>query len=544
MLAMNIPKFSKGFSLILGFDIKDYWVVAVYSTLLGILSLAVPIAVSHLVNTVSFIGLLQPVIVLTLILVSVLLFAGAIHIIQIYTVEIFERRAYARMVEKMASRLPHIEVEPTEQRLDLSNRFIEILNLQKTIRDLSVEGIGLVLQTVVGLILLALYHPVFILFSFFLLGSVYLVFYTLRGDAIYQAADESYAKYNLFGWLQQVSESIDLFQKSASRQFNLIKTNDLLGEYFKYRKVYFKSLIRQQIGLAIVYVTFSASLLGVGGWLVISDQLSIGQLVAAEIILAGILSGLWKTKLSIEKFDDLWISFYKLLDLLLRDFSDENRPNTFEKLTSIEHFDLAIDQLTLKSESSVVQWPNMSFPFKSKNVISVSNKKQKLELRNLLELTKRPTGGSIELGKINIHDISAEVYWDYIYCVKEIEFFGGTLAENLQLFQKTRSIADVRKALQIFQLSDSVQALAAGLDSSMAVVRSQFSMSEMLLLTLARSYIGQPKVLVIDELLDNLSDKKRELILSILTAPDMPWTLIVLTEDSLDSRHFDQVFEI
>ncbi|ABZ92745.1 Component of an ABC transporter complex [Leptospira biflexa serovar Patoc strain 'Patoc 1 (Ames)'] len=71
---------------------KDVWIVFIYGIGIGILSLVVPVATSSLVNIVAFGVLLQPVIILTLLVVFFLGFAGAMQTIQIYVVEILQRR--------------------------------------------------------------------------------------------------------------------------------------------------------------------------------------------------------------------------------------------------------------------------------------------------------------------------------------------------------------------------------------------------------------------------------------------------------------------
>jgi ABC-type bacteriocin/lantibiotic exporter with double-glycine peptidase domain len=58
-------------------------------------------------------------------------------------------------------------------------------------------------------------------------------------------------------------------------------------------------------------VFFSALLLGLGGWLVIQKQLSLGQLVAAELVVTSVLSGASKLGKYLETYYDLLASFSK-----------------------------------------------------------------------------------------------------------------------------------------------------------------------------------------------------------------------------------------
>ena len=65
--------------------------------LVGLLSLATPIAVEALVNTVAFGRFVQPVVVLAILLFGFLSFLAAMQGLQTFVVEIIQRRMFARM---------------------------------------------------------------------------------------------------------------------------------------------------------------------------------------------------------------------------------------------------------------------------------------------------------------------------------------------------------------------------------------------------------------------------------------------------------------
>jgi ABC-type bacteriocin/lantibiotic exporter with double-glycine peptidase domain len=89
----------------------DIWIVIVFALVIGLLTLATPIAVETLVNTVAFGRFLQPVVILSLMLLAFLAFAGAIRGLQTYVVEIIQRRLFARITADLAYRLPRVRPE-------------------------------------------------------------------------------------------------------------------------------------------------------------------------------------------------------------------------------------------------------------------------------------------------------------------------------------------------------------------------------------------------------------------------------------------------
>ena len=66
---------------------SSLWVVIVYAVMVGLLALAVPIAVQSLVNTVAFGALVQPVIVLTVLVASGLAFEATVLALKARVVE-------------------------------------------------------------------------------------------------------------------------------------------------------------------------------------------------------------------------------------------------------------------------------------------------------------------------------------------------------------------------------------------------------------------------------------------------------------------------
>ena len=71
-------------SLILRPETPFYLVSIVYGVAVSVLTLAVPISVQSLVNTVTFGFLIQPLIVLSIVLLSILLFSSVLNALQTY----------------------------------------------------------------------------------------------------------------------------------------------------------------------------------------------------------------------------------------------------------------------------------------------------------------------------------------------------------------------------------------------------------------------------------------------------------------------------
>lgn len=113
----------------------DVVALAVFGVVVGGLSLAVPIAVQVLVNTIALGSLLQPLVVLSVLLLGVLALSGVTQTLQAYTVEMLQRRTLVRVAEDFARRIPSIRFEAHDTMFapELVNRFFEVVGLQRAL---------------------------------------------------------------------------------------------------------------------------------------------------------------------------------------------------------------------------------------------------------------------------------------------------------------------------------------------------------------------------------------------------------------------------
>ncbi len=260
----------------------------IYGIFISLLSLAVPLSVQFLINSVAFTALLQPIIVLGLILLILLFSWAALNTIQFWAMEVFQQKFFARYALKIAA---------FENKQNAS-RFFEIITVQKTIPKFITKSFAVILQGFLGLVLIAFYHPFFLIFSFFVALSLYSVCRFYFNEAAKSAALECSKKHEIANAILQ------------NEPFS--KTENLAKEYLKQRKHHFSYLFKQNILLLLLYVFFSVVLLILGGFLVLKSQLTLGQLVASEIVLSSVLYAFSRLALDLESFYDLLAALEKL----------------------------------------------------------------------------------------------------------------------------------------------------------------------------------------------------------------------------------------
>ena len=147
-------------------------------------------------------------------LFGILTLSAIIKGLQFFIIEILQKRIFVRIVGDLSERLPRLERAAMDgiHGPEMANRFFDVMTIQKSTASLLVEGLSLIIQTLTGLLLLALYSPYLLAFDIVLLIAMTGLLYLLGGNAVRTAIEESLVKYRLAHWLQDVIGNPTAFQ--------------------------------------------------------------------------------------------------------------------------------------------------------------------------------------------------------------------------------------------------------------------------------------------------------------------------------------------
>lgn len=176
----------------------DVLSVIIYAIGIGLLSLATPLAVESLVTSIAVGGLLQPLLIVSLLPFGSLAFAAILRIMQTILVEYLQRRMFVRLVADLSNRLPRVPIAAfdTQHGPELLNRFFDIVTVQKVYSIFLLEGISFLPSTLIGAVLLAVYHPYILLYDIVLIAAMIGIIFLLGKGAIQMSIDESLTKYS------------------------------------------------------------------------------------------------------------------------------------------------------------------------------------------------------------------------------------------------------------------------------------------------------------------------------------------------------------
>jgi ABC-type bacteriocin/lantibiotic exporter with double-glycine peptidase domain len=519
--------------------------IVLFTAIVGLLALASPIAVEALVNSVAFGGLIQPVVVLTLILLACLAFAAGLTAFEYYLTELIQRRLFLRAAAKATSALIRgVPIHgPQTNPTVMVNRFLEIVQIQKITAALLLDGISIVLTTLIGMVVLAFYHPILLAFDIGLIIAILLLIFPMSRRGVTTAVHESLAKHALVRWLEQISLSGVRFHSARGAQLGSDVAAALTAHYLEARTDHFRIVFRQlTLGLAIQVLSL-VLLLGLGGWLVISGQMTLGQLVAAELIIALVTGQLAKVGKYLESFYDLMASVDKLDSLLDHELerAGGELPDANPAGASLDLREIAF---RFDADHTVLRELNVDIePGKSLAVLGEEGSGKTL-LAEILVGRRLPTAGVVEIDGVDLRQWNLAALRDRVaYVGEENGLLEATLFENVRQGRDAVDSDAVRAALATVELLPEATLLQDGLESRIEAAGSPLSQGQARRLRLAAALAGKPSLLIIDGLLDACDDERRRRIWHALRR-DYPSTTLLLTRDRTAVGLCDSMLEL
>jgi ABC-type bacteriocin/lantibiotic exporter with double-glycine peptidase domain len=470
--------------------------VVLYASAVGFLSLLMPIAVQTLVNTVAFGTLLQPLIVLSLIVLIALGMSSVFSALSAWTVEVLERRFFLRWYLDVSSRMSRL-ARADENREELVNRLFEVYAAQKAIRSMLVGGLESMLTIAVGLTVLSLYHPALLAFAGLLTLALGFTLTVLGRGGFRLAGAESRAKYELVAWLEELGISHRMVASSA----RLVRMADARAKaYLQARSQHFVVVFRQRIALWTLQALSMASLLAAGGWLVMNGQLTLGQLVAAELIVSGIGISIAKLGVYVETAYDLVAAAGKLAHLRdgLRTVNDvEGGKVLGGRAWSVRLSESNGEHTAVPGSALVVE----------------GDEHRRTELLHEILMESPARRGALAFEDVDLRDLSYETTRKRICYVGRQDVFSGTVFDNASAARTSLSDRDeVRRALER-------AGFTGDLDQPIDRTGAPLTSTELSRLGIARAALSDAALVVFDRTFDPFEPEEAMRLLANVAGP-------------------------
>lgn len=495
----SMPGLFRYFFEILAPERKFYWLAVIYGVGISLLTLATPISVQMLINTVANIGMVTPLVVLSLTLFTLLLIAGAMNALRIHLMDVFGRRFFARMVSEISLRSIYAQNPFFDDRGEsaLFNRFFDIVIVIKQLPNLLVGGFTIVLQMVVGFLLVSSYHPLLLAFNAAISLLIWLVWMIWGRRAIRSSVELSHRKHATAAWLEALGHSNGFYKTEQHIDDALTRTDEVTGRYIEQHSRHFGHHFAQTLSFLFIYALASAALLGLGGWLVIEGELSLGQLVAAELVLSAVFFGISQLGTYLTYFYDVCGAVDEL-SLFFR--VQQELPSRAHKRLSGDS-SLRFYKVTAEGRGQDIKL-NFEVPAKARVCAYATSHVAQRLFTDLVRGHEQPLSGYLTLGGTDLRELKAYEARREIIVLDRPNAVEATIREFLRLSADNDETVDVMEYLGLVGLDDKVAQLPHGLDTKLAGTGAPLSITETLQLKLASAMIAKPRLLVLSQAYD------------------------------------------
>lgn len=510
-------------------DRASLFLLCCYATGAGLLALAVPLAAQALVNTIVQGLFLQPLLVLTVAVFAGLLLSGILKSMQLAIAEGVQQRLFARLGLRLTELLPRFDSQAFRQKKgpEELNKFFEVVNIQKSWNKLLMDVPTSSVELLLSFSFLALYGPNLLTLAVLLSLLALLVITLLGYGGLRTSMAESKVKYQLAGWLEQVARSQDTWKLTNAARHALSRSDSLMGGYLKYRQSHFAVLLRQLATYYFFNAVVVAGLLGYGGWMVIEREISVGQLVAIEIVILNLLKSAEKLVRSGEAYFDLLTGLdkvgYLLETPLERSLDRHSEEKALGCSLNLRGLTFSYDQ----EKSPVLNDLELLVPSLARITILGREGAGKSTLAQLMAGLLKPHRGQVEVDGVEVSRLHRGD-WSWLHPGHEL--LDASVEENIKMGRELTS-GEVHRALELSGLNDHLPWLSKGLETELTWAGKNLSSAQVARLQLARCLAGSPRLLLLDHDFAALEPEARRRIMSRLFDSSRRWTLINFTYD-------------
>lgn len=510
---------------------REIFQIFYYAIFGGIVALSLPLGIQAIINLIQGAQISTSWIILVIAVTIGVIFSGALQLMQLRIIETIQQRIFTRASFELSYRFPKIKMIELRDYYppELANRFFDTLSIQKGLSKILIDVPTAVLQIIFALILLSFYHPFFIIFGMLLLLLIYVVFKFTAQKGLETSLIESKIKYKVAHWIQEIARTVVSFKLSGNTNLAMTKNDELVNKYIEARENHFKILILQFMQMIGFKVIVTASLLLIGGALVLNQEMNIGQFVAAEIIILLVIASVEKLIIGLESFYDVLTSIEKIGQVVDKDLESQNG----EKPIFKEGITVELDEVTYKvtnRKKHIIKNVSLKINSNSRILITGESGAGKSSLLRLIAGVIEPTDGNIYVNNLSLASLHLNHYRSQLgLSLSEETPFEGSIRENLIFGNNKVKDSKIFEILDVVGLSQFLKEQTDGLDTILNSEGKQMSYTIAKKIILARAIIKEPKVMILEDPLDQFNVNETLSIIKYLTDNRRSWALIVVS---------------
>lgn len=526
-------------------DKKDISSIYVFAILGGFISLSLPLGIQTIISFVQTNQISASVVVLITIVVLGVFLNGLVQVRQMQVVEKIEQKIFTRYSLAFADKLPKLNLEKLNNYYlpELVNRYFDTISLTKGIEKLLLDIPAAIIQIFFGLLLLSFYHPVFIAFGAFLIFIVVLIIRFSSPKGMATSLKASDYKYDMAAWLEEMARVVKSFKFSKGTSLHMKKSDAIVSNYLEARTAHFRVLLTQYWSFIFFKIIITAAMLMMGAVLLIESKISVGQFIAADIVIITIIGSVEKLISSLDKVYDTLTSIEKLSKIL---DSEIETGGSIQIADNNKGMAVEFDKVSFGYNDEEKVLNKISFNISPGQMVCLNGASGsgKTTILRLLSGAYKNFDGNVLVDGIPIgnYDLKS-LRGNTGILLSQQDIFQATLLENITLGNEAITIENINELSEKVGLSDFIKNNKEGFDTLLDPLGKRLSKKERQNILLLRALVGSARLLLLEEPFDHLNEQQKASIIELLKA-NKKHTIIITSQKEDTANFCDVVFTL
>jgi len=296
------------------------------------------------------------------------------------------------------------------------------------------------------------------------------------------------------------------------------------------------------LGVQTTTAAGTSLVLGVGAWHVIQGTISLGELIVMMTYIGSVYQPLEQLSMTVGTVHDQLVQFNASLDLL------DTEPEVTEKPDAVEvgrvRGRITAQGVSFTYRGRKATLSDISFHARPGERVAIVGHTGagKSTLMSLLIRFYDPHSGRIEMDGVDLRDLTLKSLRDQISVVlQEPLLFSGTIEDNIRYGKLEATKEEVVEAARAANADDFISGLPSGYGTPIGERGAQLSGGERQRICVARAFLKDAPILILDEPTSSIDSKTERVILDALDDLMEGRTSFMIAHRLSTVRHVDQI---
>lgn len=302
------------------------------------------------------------------------------------------------------------------------------------------------------------------------------------------------------------------------------------------------SNVAENIGV-FAQQAFQLSILWIGARAVIDQKLTVGELIAFQMLAGQVLAPIMRLVNTWQYFQQIRVSVDRLGDILKETAEPAFNPNR-TTLPEIQG-DIKLDRVTFRyrAEGNEIL-RQVSIHIKSGTRVGIVGRSGsgKSTLTKLIQRLYVPESGSVFIDGVDLGQVEPAWLRRQIGVVLQEDFlFNGTIMENIAVARETASMEEIQQAAILAGADEFILELSDGYYTKVGERGSLLSGGQRQRIAIARALLNNPKILIFDEATSALDYESERIIMEHLEQISRNRTMLIIAHRLSTVRNSDLI---